>query len=557
MNNSNIRNIGRSTTTTAAATIIILSITTAATLAITFGSLTPPLCPNLSANAFVDSITTALHHATNISQQSYNTTTINNNKNLPPQVIQPKQQQQQIVHSQQQQFVSHQLNKLLTTSCSIQLSQNLVELLEVENKKKSFIAHSNILKYRSSYFRQELETIQTNENNIKIITKPSISSKILVETRFIFDLMLIANEFELEELSNKLETILIEDEASHFSLVYRSIFVKENLNLENFCIDIVVKYPNLIFDSSDFTSLPESSHFSPYTRGTLHRNKSKAIYFPACKISGYFKKHSKFSKGYFGPKVTELPPRINELKGPFSTIISEDHAAEISSWIDLVVTKVKGTDEIIEGYNPLACDNTRNSVSVWMETKYNFIFSLKNGNIQNSILSKVLRTDSAVCKNDLFSEKSNFNLDYYEKRIKTSDRFSIDNYEEGNKANQNISAIDNATAAVVFATASNAVAAAKSTNTLLVNATVNVATRTAIHHATINTIMKNTLQQSNNSATIDNNKNLPPHVQIIFTKTTTTSYSAGTILTTTNSAQQVIQRQQVAEPDFNVKFNNN
>ena len=31
---------------------------------------------------------------------------------------------------------------------------------------------------------------------------------------------------------------------------------------------------------------------------------------------------------------TELPPRTNEPNKPFSTIISEDHAAEISSWID-------------------------------------------------------------------------------------------------------------------------------------------------------------------------------------------------------------------------------
>ena len=72
--------------------------------------------------------------------------------------------------------------------------------------------------------------------------------------------MLIANEFELDELSNKLETILIEDKASwlktHFSLVYRTIFVKENFkDLENFCNDIVVKYSNLIQISLLFQNL--------------------------------------------------------------------------------------------------------------------------------------------------------------------------------------------------------------------------------------------------------------------------------------------------------------
>ncbi|RHZ87598.1 hypothetical protein Glove_33g278 [Diversispora epigaea] len=442
------------------------------------------------------------------------------------------------------------------------LSQNFVELLndkddynvivEVENKEKSFTAHSNVLKYRSSYFRQELENIQPNAKNIKIITKPSISSKIFevilkyiyggivnlekVETRFIFDLMLIANEFELVELSSKLETILIKDKASwlktHFSLVYRTIFVKENFrDLENFCNDIVVEYPNLIFDSSDFTSIPESALVSlikqddlqmreveiwdyvikwgiaqnptlPTNLGdwaeenfltlktTLQQCLPHIRYFHITNIEIYDKirPYKKILDKQLWEDVkqhlvapyrsiksnilparsvlnTELPPRTNE---PFSTIISEDHVAEISSWIDrktisysttnipykfelilsgtrngfapktfwnfchglactIVVAKVKGTDEIIGGYNPLTWNNTYNR-SQWMETKDSFIFSLKNGNIQNSILSRVKVTKNAILnvgKNNqnfqgpyfgfgfsLRSEKSRFNLDY-------------------------------------------------------------------------------------------------------------------------------------------------
>ncbi|RHZ89493.1 hypothetical protein Glove_13g270 [Diversispora epigaea] len=91
-----------------------------------------------------------------------------------------------------------------------------------------------------------------------------------------------------------------------------------------------------------------------------------------------------------------LPPHIEVLKEPFSAIISKEHAAEISNWIDretinysttnipykfelilsgtrdefapqafamvmlktAVVAKIKGTDEIFRGYNPLARDNT-------------------------------------------------------------------------------------------------------------------------------------------------------------------------------------------------------
>ncbi|RHZ80962.1 hypothetical protein Glove_130g154 [Diversispora epigaea] len=469
------------------------------------------------------------------------------------------------------------------------LSQNFIELLhdkddynviiQVENKEKSFTAHSNVLKFRSSYFSKELENIQPNENNIKIITKSNISAQIFdfilkyiyggtvnlenVETRFIFDLMLAANEFELTELFKKLETILIEDKASwlktHFSFVYHTVFDKENFkNLEKFCNDIVVKYPNLIFDGSDFTSLSESALVSLLKRDDLQMKEIKIwdyvikwgvaqnttlptnlkewtkdnfltlkttlkqclpliryFHFSVDEVLNSIKPYKKIideqlwediNQHLVTPKrpvksiilparsvlVTELPPRINE-----PNIISEDHAAEISSWIDrktttysitnipykfelvlrgtkdglapqtfwnichghartVVVAKVKGTDEIIGGYNPLAWDNTYNGeVNDWMKTKDSFIFSLKNGNLQNSILSRVIKPQYAillVCKRNqkvcgpyfgfcfcMYSSKSNFNLDdlsfcnntnnSYEKPIRTSGFFSIDNYE--------------------------------------------------------------------------------------------------------------------------------
>ncbi|RHZ70436.1 hypothetical protein Glove_271g43 [Diversispora epigaea] len=179
------------------------------------------------------------------------------------------------------------------------LSQNFIELLndkddynvivEVENEK-SFPAHSNVLKCRSPYFRKELENIIPNENNIKKITKPNISGLIFdiilkyiyggivnfenFETRFIFNLMIAANEFEIEELTKKLENHFIENKSSwlksHFSLVYRSIFSGNNFkDLQKFCNDIVAKYPNLIFDAVDFTSLQESALVSLIKRDDL------------------------------------------------------------------------------------------------------------------------------------------------------------------------------------------------------------------------------------------------------------------------------------------------
>ena len=56
--------------------------------------------------------------------------------------------------------------------------------------------------------------------------------------------MVTANEFEIDELTKKIEIHLIETKSSwlksHFSLVYRSIFSGNNFkDLEKFCNDIV------------------------------------------------------------------------------------------------------------------------------------------------------------------------------------------------------------------------------------------------------------------------------------------------------------------------------
>ncbi|RHZ70815.1 hypothetical protein Glove_266g26 [Diversispora epigaea] len=470
------------------------------------------------------------------------------------------------------------------------LSQNLIELLndkddynviiEVENKEKSFTAHSNVLKFRSSYFRKELENIQPNENNIKIIIKSSISAQIFnvvlryiyggivdlenCETRFIYDLMLAADEFELEELTNKLETLLIETKGSwlrtHFSFIYHFIFKRNDFKkLKIFCNDIVVKYPKLIFDADDFTSLEESALVSLLKRNDLQIEEVKIWDYvikwgitqasiPSINLKDWTKEnffklkttlqqclpHIRYFhltsievvdkiepyrkildkqlwkdinqhlliperpvKSIILPPrlvlITELPPRAEQ---SFSTIISEEHAAEISTWIDrretaytltnipykfelilrgtqdgfapqtfwnmchghvgtVVLVKVKGTDEIIGGYNPLTWD--KNTDGEWMETKDSFIFSLKNGNIENSILSRVTKPEYAILnrsKNNqikngpvfgdfwMYSRKSDFTLDdsfyclsfgcYYEKSIRSSPSSelpSIINYE--------------------------------------------------------------------------------------------------------------------------------
>ncbi|RHZ79188.1 hypothetical protein Glove_151g164 [Diversispora epigaea] len=466
---------------------------------------------------------------------------------------------------------------------------NVIIEIDKEGNKKSFTAHSVVLRYRSSYFDKELENAIPNENGIKTIIKPCIPAQIFEiilkyiyggtidiensDTKTIYELMVNANELELKELSRKLQSYLIETKASwlrtHFSLVYRSIFDSNEFeDLKKFYNDIIVKYPNLIFESEDFTSLQETALVSILKRDDLKVEEIKIWdyvikwgiaqnpglptnleewsneNFKALKITlqqcslliRYFHISSEYIREKVKPykkileeqlwddiiqhsmspnkpmtslvlpariisnpelpsrtiPAPELPSRVNET---FSTIINKEHVAELSSWIDkksttyslanipyefqlilrgsrdgfdpktfwnmcnghagtIVVAKVAGTDEIVGGYNPLAWDNSIRGRK--MKTNDSFIFSLKNGNIQNSILSRVINSNSSEALNYIINQNifgpwfgeceflmrsnvSDFTKDkkcwcncvgVYEKRIrKTTQNFSLVDYE--------------------------------------------------------------------------------------------------------------------------------
>ncbi|RHZ67586.1 hypothetical protein Glove_300g126 [Diversispora epigaea] len=471
------------------------------------------------------------------------------------------------------------------------LSRNFSELLndkkeynviiEVDNEesKKSFTAHSVVLRYRSSYFDKELENATTNENHIKTIIKPNISVQIFEiilkyiyggivdiensDTKTVYELMVNANELELEELSVKLESYLIESKASwlktHFSLIYHSIYDgNEFKGLKKFYNDIIVKHPNLIFESKDFASLQETALISILQRDDLKVEETKIwdyiikwgisqnptlptnskewskenfqtlkmtlqqclpliryFHIPNEDIWEKVKPYKKILEKQLWNDLIQhrmfpnkpvkslvLPARIISISDlpsrSFSSIINNEHIAEISSWIDrkstiyslsnipyefqlilrgnrdgfrpktfwemchghactIVVSKVAGTDEIVGGYNPLTWNNSTSGV---MATNDSFIFSLKNGNIQNSILSRVIDNNGALlyhnsndqntdgpwfgnCEFMMKSKVSDFTQDkrcwcdydprrdaYYEKPIRTTnEKFSIVDYE--------------------------------------------------------------------------------------------------------------------------------
>jgi hypothetical protein len=105
--------------------------------------------------------------------------------------------------------------------------------------------------------------------------------------------------------------------------------------------------------------------------------------------------------------------------------------------------KVKGEEEIIGGYNPIKWE----SYGGWAMTNDSFIFSFKDKNIKDAIISNVVIEDFAV--NNYISEGPYFGNDimiygdqysdfgtirckkeYYEKKIRDSeDCFSIEDYE--------------------------------------------------------------------------------------------------------------------------------
>ncbi|CAG8506729.1 15802_t:CDS:2 [Acaulospora colombiana] len=367
------------------------------------------------------------------------------------------------------------------------------------------------------------------------------------------DLMLIELSKKLETHLVENEPSWIN---SHLSYVYQLIFQHNSFKcLEDFCNDNIAKNPNIVFDSEDFTSFQESLLISIIKREdlrieevkiweniilwgvvrnpTLSPNPEKWSGKDCMDLKNTLKhllphiRYFQISNADLWEKVKPykevldeqlwndliqhrllpdkpvrsiiLPARLAyasepRTSEPFSTILNDEHLAEISSWIErksrtspamdmfqlilrgsrdgfdpkifwknchgcsntVTVLKVKGTEEILGGYNPLVWDKTTSGV--WMETEKSFVFSLKNLT-QNSIVSRVQKNGSnqavfnaslvdqnrcgpyfgyALC---MYTEASDFTRDKrnycnqawssgYEREIrKTCESFSIVDYE--------------------------------------------------------------------------------------------------------------------------------
>src|SRR5260364_312653 len=297
--------------------------------------------------------------------------------------------------------------------------------------------------------------------------------------------------------------LLIEDNASwlrlNFSHIYQISFQNENFKaLQQFCNEIIIKHPALVFGSDDFTILQENALISLLKHDELQLDESviwdKVILWGKAQTPNLPSDYEQWNEDNFkslkitlknclphiryfqipGDEVldkirpykkileenlwddiitklvspnksvtstilplrkkltTQLPPR-KSISIP-SSIINLEHAVEISSWIDrrsttyditeipyefklllrgsrdgfdgktfhklcdnipglIVIIKVENSNEILGGYNTLGWKSTNNG---FIKASGSFIFSLKNENIKESILSRVNDQSNAI-----------------------------------------------------------------------------------------------------------------------------------------------------------------
>ncbi|UZO10531.1 uncharacterized protein OCT59_002112 [Rhizophagus irregularis] len=376
---------------------------------------------------------------------------------------------------------------------------------------KIFRAHIIILCHRSPFLRRILNSNKKNNDVLAHIKLSNISPEIFQiilrylyggilslngqDTLDIFKILIAADELLLHELVDYLQKHLIENYTGwieqHFELTYRKSFQSNNLlELQQLCADLMAKTPEKIFKSLDFTSLPEKSIISLIKRDDLQMKE----------IEIWEHLYKDLLNSHMDPDIEPnnnipLPRNLKISNVIESNIVNLNIISTISRWIDKIdcnnkfsllrelylqykfklllrgsrdgftprkfhelcdnksntVTfiKVKGTDEILGGYNPLVW----NSSSGWGQSLDSFIFSFKNRDeIKDLILSYISNMNRAInyykthgpsfgyddlkisyngWSNDVdpFNYKKCKQTDY-EKRIRdTEEFFDIEDYE--------------------------------------------------------------------------------------------------------------------------------
>ncbi|UZO17016.1 uncharacterized protein OCT59_008382 [Rhizophagus irregularis] len=365
-------------------------------------------------------------------------------------------------------------NKLLP-----KLLQNLTEILndeeyyditiEVGNDPyiKIFRAHMVILYYRSPYLRRILSTNKKkNDGTLTHIKLPNISPEIFqIILRYIYggnlslneydnsdiiQILMAASELSLQELIPYLQSFLIENKANwseqNFNLIYQTSFENDSFSeLQKYCTDLMTKEPVKIFDSLNFSSIPEKLFLSIIQNDNLQMSEIQiwehVLKWGLAQNPDLYKNLLKSFLSLLDPNSkllsNNLKPHVTNLKTVYSKIITSQHTELISKWIDrlkitdykltspyefkllfrgsrdgltphkfheicdgiprtVTIIKVKDSNEILGGYNPIKWYSS----NIWGFTKDSFIFSFNNDRIEDYILSRVTNKSFAINNGD-------------------------------------------------------------------------------------------------------------------------------------------------------------
>ncbi|CAG8674063.1 8078_t:CDS:2, partial [Cetraspora pellucida] len=114
---------------------------------------------------------------------------------------------------------------------------------------KTYFVHSNILRVRSDYFKTALSSVVFGEN---------------LDPQLIFDCVIAADELAILDLLKYAQRYLLENQITwlkeNLALIYLRSFGIESLkDLQDFSLDRIRKYPNLLFGNEDFLSLTDDA----------------------------------------------------------------------------------------------------------------------------------------------------------------------------------------------------------------------------------------------------------------------------------------------------------
>ncbi|KAG9300185.1 hypothetical protein G9A89_002631 [Geosiphon pyriformis] len=219
----------------------------------------------------------------------------------------------------------------------------------------------------------------------------------------ILEFFVAAEELILEKLINHLEDYLIEHHAKELKenfLTLRETSYKypSFKKLQNFFTEIAVKNSAAIFNSRDFTSLDKSVLVS-FLQGDLFDLREAEIWEKVVEW-GVAKLANKIDIKEISNWTDENFEVFKEIIEEFLPLIRFFHISSVDFYpadfhrlcdnkgATVSVIKVKGTGQLIGGYNPQSW-----SCKKWLDGKGSFIFSLGDGKAENAKLSKSISED--------------------------------------------------------------------------------------------------------------------------------------------------------------------